>query len=785
MPISIYSPKVTAPASKVQKGAAFKTTNEKEASAAAPVPKNIDGSVQANSNDNSSSGNQTNSSSSAEPSSANTNNSSTYKSELISNPLDSFASYTPLWTMAVLTPQQFNDPRSYRGTGASFAGSAYQDQVGNTLQSGIIFASAGRYDQYRVGTEYGAPEYFVNNFVMTSVIAPNQKTGNSNAIKFTFDIYEPYSMGLFLQSLQNAALKAGYASYLDNTPYLLKLDFQGYKDDGTPVQLKVSKYFTCKLLSVKFDVTESGSSYKVEAIPFNHQAMGKVTNTIYKDITLVGSSVLELLATGEQSLSAVLNEEQKNNVKNNNHQTKENEYVFVFPKDGNDSFGLETGLVITESGATVEPFEYIPTAVVSQPATTTNFGNNEIGDSDMGFNAASGGTYPMQRESEVYNSETGKLDKSKVNMSATKREFKFTQGQTITHIITQIIISSKFGRETFKKISDDGTIAWFKIDVQIQLLDFDTVAKDFAKKIIYRILPYRVHYSFFMNPTSGVGGYPGLEKKIAKRYDYIYTGKNNNIIKFDMQFNTAFFSGANPSQPDQTGSIVNHGLQSSTAREVTKYGTQPKSGVETITSKTGVAPVRNDPALLWKQYSGGSSESSPEKKVAEAFQRSFLNSGDMIVCNIELLGDTFWLIDSGIGNYIAPKFDDSVTVDGTPTYEGSDVYIYVTFRTPSDVLEGDGLYGFPNQGKISGFSGIYKVLSCESKFSDGKFTQLLKMNRMPGQATDFDIETQPKVDLSSALLVQEEGTVKFNGVTVEPPEDARADAGFASSENQV
>ncbi len=249
-----------------------------------------------------------------------------------------------------------------------------------------------------------------------------------------------------------------------------------------------------------------------------------------------------------------------------------------------------------------------------------------------------------------------------------------------------------------------------------------------------------------------------------------------------MQFNTAFFSGANPSPPDKTGAVENRGSQSSAAKVVTKYVTQPKAGVETITAKSGVAPIKNDPALLWKQYSGGSSDSSPEKKVAEAFQRSFLNSGDMIVCNIELLGDTFWLIDSGIGNYIAPKFDDAVTIDGTPTYEGSDVYIYVTFRTPSDVLEGKGLYGFPNEGKISGFSGIYKILSCESKFNDGKFTQLLKMNRMPGQATDYNIETQPKIDLSSALQVQESGVVTFDGVTVEPDPDLRSDAGFANTD---
>ncbi len=762
MPISVYSPTVTAPASKVQKGNATVTTNERPASAASPVSQNADGSSSmAPSSGNTNTATNSNGNGTSSSSGSGQTYSPSYKSELIANPLDNFASYSPLWTFAVLTPKQFNNPRSYRSTNADFAGDAYVDQLGRTIQSGVVFASAGRYDDRRVGTEYGAPEYFVNNFVMTSVIAPNQKTGNSNAIKFTFDIFEPYSMGLFLQSLQNAALKAGYASYLDNTPYLLKLDFQGYKDDGTPVMLKVSKYFTCKLLSVKFDVNESGSNYKVEAIPYNHQAMGKVTNTIYKDVTLVGGSVLELLATGESSLSAFLNAEQKSNVENGKQQTKANEYVFLFPKDAHDSFGLDAEPTSSGGGATVTPFEYIPIKVVSPPSATTNFGNNEIGDSDMGFEANSGGTYPMQKESEVYNQITGRLDKAQVQMSPNKREFKFTQGQSITHIITQIIISSRFGKETFKNISAaDGTIAWFKIDVQVQLLDYDTVAKDFAKKIIFRILPYRVHYSFFMNPTSPPGGYPGLEKKIAKRYDYIYTGQNNNIIKFDLQFNTTFFSGANPSAPEKTGAVTNPGAQAGSGKEVVAFKSQPQSGVGTITSKTGVAPIKNDPNLLWKQYSGGSSDSSPEKKVAEAFQRSFLNSGDMIVCNIELMGDTFWIVDSGIGNYIAAKFDDAVTVDGTPTYEGSEVYIYITFRTPSDVLEGTGLYGFPNEGKVSGFSGIYKVLSCESKFNDGKFTQLLKLTRMPGQATDFSIQKRPAEDLSGALQVQAVGVVK-------------------------
>jgi hypothetical protein len=769
----VYSPQVTSPASKIPAGNVTRTTTQKPNAATTPV-------------NNSSSGytaqSQAQNTNVATPGSSGGSTGSndqkytpSYISELIGNPLDNFASYASLWTLAVLTPKQFNNPLSYRRDDAAFAGDAYLDNGGRVVQSGVVFSSAGRYDQYRVGTQYGAPEYFVNNFSMQSVIAPTQKTGNSNAISMSFDIFEPYSMGLFLQSLQNAAIKAGYLSYLDNAPYLLKLDFVGYRDDGTPVKIKRSKYFTCKILEVKFDVTESGSNYKVTAIPYNHQAFGRVSNTLYKDITLVGASVKELLATGEKSLSAFLNNEQKSNVTDGKQQAKASEYVFVFPQDAHDSIGLNVTESEGATSVTTNPFKYIPVAVISPPQDTTEFGNNPIGDSDMGFSGSSGGDYPMNKESEVY-TEGGRVDTSKVQMVSNKRQFQFSQGQSITHIITQIILSSTFGRETFKKLNADGTLNWFKIDIQIQLLEYDVVAKDWSKKIIYRIVPYLVHSNVYMNPSSPPVGYQQLQQKIAKRYDYIYTGQNNNITKFDIAFNTAFFSGANSSKPEATANVANPGINAATKKDDTKFVSSPGSGVATATALTGIAPVKNDPGLLFKRYSGGSTAGSTEQKIAEAFQNSFLNSGDMITCNLELLGDPYWMLDSGIGNYIAPKINDAVTVDGTATYEGSEVYIYITFRTPSDVLENTGLMGFPNEGKISGFSGIYKVTECESKFQDGRFIQTLKMNRMPGQGTDFNIEKQPAENRSQALQVEEIGVISntdqiplYDGNDTTPP----------------
>ena len=115
MPISVYSPQVAAPATKVSQGSATVTTNERPAAAAAPVQQNADGSKSAPP----SSGNTNNASSSSRGGGSAQTYSPSYISELVGNPLDNFASYAPLWTLAVLTPKQFNDPTSYRSDDAS------------------------------------------------------------------------------------------------------------------------------------------------------------------------------------------------------------------------------------------------------------------------------------------------------------------------------------------------------------------------------------------------------------------------------------------------------------------------------------------------------------------------------------------------------------------------------------------------------------------------------------------------------------------------------------------
>lgn len=658
------------------------------------------------------------------------------------NSLEQFASYSPLWTFSALTPQQFNNPKSYRNSPADL--------------KHIVFSSAGRYDAQRVQTAYGTPEYFVNNFTMSTVISASQKTGNSNAIKFTFDIFEPYSMGLLLQSLQLAALNAGHPSYLQ-APYVFRLDFLGFTDDGKLFKGIKPKYFTVKLIKVTFNTTEAGSNYKVEAIPFNHQGFGNTVNKAFNDIALAGDkdknlNVKHLLVEGENSLCGVLNRaEREISEGDNKKQNFPDEYEIQFPSTPDEFFNTVTPP--TGTGAMVDPAQAAQRSVGKTTTSIKEFGNNSIGLADMGITATSGGNYSFKREGDVIDGASGTIQRNQMTIDPKNRKFQFSQEQSLTAIISQIILSSKYATDAIQtKPSDEGFVSWFKIDVQIQLKEFDDKRGDFAKKIIYRVLPYNVHISIFSNPTSALPGYAELEKLIAKRYEYIYSGQNNDVLRFDIQINNLFFTGTNPKSEESNGANANLD-QKGFAEEPPKstVTNQGQAGGAALAATTGSSPTRKDSSLGNVSGSPTRNETT-EQIVAKTFHQAFLNnSGDLINIDLEILGDPYWIVDSGISNYFSPTSADNklTTEDGTMNYESGDVYIYLTFRTPTDVNETSGLYNFPDGGAESPFSGIYKVIQCENTFSNGSFKQKLKTIRMPRQPSDFDGKSQ-SVDPATA-----------------------------------
>lgn len=653
---------------------------------------------------------------------------------IVPNPMELFASYTFAWTFACLEPKQFNNPPSYRNSPKDL--------------KHIVFASSGRYDSQRTQTAYGAPEYFINNFQMNSTIAATQATGNTNAVKFTFDIIEPHSMGLLLQSLQNAAVNAGYVNYLSNAPFVLRLDFLGYDETGKLYTSIKPKFYTVSLVKVAFTVNENGSVYKCEAVPYNHKGFSDVVNTTYTDVKLLCSqtgtdagTVKDLLVSGSNSLCSFLNANEQKLVKEGQI-TIPDVYEIQFPEKSSD-YVSQTAVPGVTKKATADPKASETTVIKGTNVTiSTNFGSNDIGSADFGFDQKSGGNISFKKHGDQVDEKTGIVKRDEMTIDPKNRAFQFGQDQNLTAIINQIILSSGYSKKALdpKNITPEGMIKWWRLDTQIQLLEYDAVIGDFAKKIVYRVVPFLVHHSVFTPPNAAPVGHEEIKKQIVKEYNYIYTGQNTDVLKFDIEINNLFFTGMNPSPASESAKVSNQDQKGvgedapSTAK--TSKGAAPAAQLANL----GRSRLKRDPSLLNKPK-GGSGDKTSEQVVAENFHSAFVSSGsgDLINVNLEVMGDPYWMVDSGFSNYFAPASPKSrlITEDGTVNYESGDVLVYLTFRTPSDINEATGLYEFPTAGKESPFSGIYRVLGCENSFNDGIFKQKLKCVRMVGQSQDY------------------------------------------------
>jgi len=689
------------------------------------------------------------------------------------NPLEQFASFTPLWTMACLEPKQFNDPRSYRDSPSAL--------------KHVVFASGGRFDEQRVSIEGPTaggqvPEYFVNNFQMNCVISANDKSGNSNAIKFSFDIYEPYSMGLLLQSLQVSAKKAGYTNYLQNAPYVLRLDFMGFDENMLQYKTVKPKFFTMKLVSCKFSVTESGSVYKVEGIPYNHHGFSDSVNTVYNDVKIEASkttapdliypsgSIGDILVTGENSLCAFLNKNEEK-LKQEGKITYPDIYEIQFPENASD-YDTSPPPDLTPKTATVKPYGPPPRVLVqgggAVAANAPPKLANEVGKAMITYLNTQGGNFKFATN-EVRDEKTGKIKRDNMTVDPKSRTFQFAQGQSLTAIINQIILSSDYAKKAIDPANkQQGFIKWFRLDVQIQLQSdkFDDLIGDYPMRIIYRVVPFMVHESIFQAPNSAPTGYNELKKKIRRAYEYIYTGKNVDIIKFDININNLFFTGAKTSAEAKTGTIAAPDAQGPGGANPAKSVTTGKGDAtkEAQTANTGRSRPQRTPEMM-KDAKGGDGMGSVEREVAKTFHKAFLSgsSADMVTVDLEILGDPYWMVDSGISNYIAKPADTNgkgvslITEDGTMNYEGNDVYIYISFKTPVDINETTGLYDMSAREAESPFGGIYRVVMCENTFNDGLFKQKLKCIRQPGQDSDFDGEvlTQDKGESSVSKVGEE------------------------------
>jgi hypothetical protein len=710
----------------------------------------------------------------------------------------------------------------------------------------VILRSGGGAGDNKVTTEYediigGKLEYFIDNVNIEALCVPNSKSRSTNATFITFTVEEPYSMGLFLQTCQIAATMSGFQNYA-NAPFMLSMEFIGYDDDGdvivTESGLNLRRDVPIKLTNIEFEVNQGGTTYTVEALPWNEQAYLDDATSSPVDIALTGNTVEKLLQSGEQSLTTIINGHYEE-LRKANQIAEASEIVITFPKDiassGNPSRipntsdagattasrsggggggggkggkifgavaagvvgGVVGGLLSGNSlkgsfndvlggiaggldkslggllsnfksgniqglfenisgflGAQApQNFEAFLSMITGQVLTKSSIGEklssiaqdpaslNNLGSARIISGAEESGTVPMPQTGQVYDKRNKVMTRAKNTVSNDERVFNYGSGTSILKIIEDVILTSDWGKSIKERAPDEnGMVPWFRIDAESYLkpnAQQENVFGEDAKVNHYKVVEYKVHSSHFQNAGAAGVDYNSLRQNAKKEYNYIYSGENTDIVRFDISFKAAFFQFIQPDSGQLSIDAKTGGTQFNlTQTKPSQLGLniQP-SGANSSTGLATQGFVNSSST----QGGGGAGIDNSKIRWARKFHDQILGNGsvDLVEVKLEIFGDPYFIVDSGMGNWTDEAGDLNTTAGGQVDYQRSEVDVILNFRTPIDYNPDTGGMIYPEDTvPVSQFNGLYRVTAIENKIQRNMFTQELTLLRRRGQPED-------------------------------------------------
>ena len=577
----------------------------------------------------------------------------------------------------------------------------------------------------------GRFDMFIDNVEIETIMAAGGPGGMAQPCSFSFDVFEPYSINGFVEALHVAAVSAGYPTYAGGAIFLLKIEFLGYPDSpgmpGIEEVEKSTRYFPVTLTGLEVTIDEKGTKYAVKAVAANEKGFGN-PGLIKKPVKISGNTVYAIL---ENLMQGLTNQEKEHNksARKDSGANDFDEYRIKFP-EWKEGVGWSRGIQPNKIG-TAQVVELLKDNTLYKFPDPGNAGKPTA-------NKPAGQETPSPQQT-AKAPETYKLE-------PTNPVVQFPEGKNIHECITAIVKDSKYVRQMVEKLSsesewrsvvdDNDMVDYFSIRLEME--NKETIDPDKKRPyqiFTYVVTPYKILYTRIPNYGSQQVDMTKLSKLSLRTYDYIYTGKNLDVITFKLNFNTLFFEAipaglGNPNSPPS---------RDGAARQAKSDAKRSPDNLDT-TQNRGLpgSPVQSSPqATSVNPDSGGQIQKDPYYALAQAMHSAITDSkGSMLTGEIDILGDPLYLVTGGIGNYNPkPKSNDinRETTDGEASFNYGEVLITINFRNPIDIepLEKGGRMFF--DPKLIPFSGVYRVTKAKSSFKDGFFKQQLEVIRQPGQ----------------------------------------------------
>ena len=722
---------------------------------------------------------------------------------LLKNELHDYATHNYIWTLSAMYPGEINNPSSYKGSTGKLP-IVGQGGLGNSK-------TVTTDDENNIGVNV---ESYIDNINIEQNFNSTPEHPTFDVASFSFEVVEPYSLGLFIQTMRVAAGKAGWANF-NHAPYLLSCTFKGQKQDGTMHTLSV-RNFVVSITSISMNSNASGSTYEVTAIPWNFRAMMDSVTTLPEDVRLEGSTVAEILATGEKSLAAYLNTRQLK-LQAQQRRTVPDVYQIDFPLDigfnaasgtgignffqqiqgglnkinnavsaissvgtalnnfgqalsniGSISIGFDAGQVdprLASAAGFAPDGRPVLSEFQSLGASISNFGqsisvaginiSNEIGNSPMIESFNDFGDAPFGNEDATWDPEKRIFRRGNLEVSGERRVYTFKAGTRIDDVIENIILLSQWGQtRATAAVTFPGYFLWFKIVPKQEIIStIDTRVGKVAVRNLYQVIPYFKDDSR-ISPLNSTGNYGDLVDSCVKAYDYTYTGLNRDIVDFEVTFNNLFTT----MQTADNLQFALHDITSfggSAVAQKNQRFSEAQEEIELAQNVTKFTQSVGNLVNLWRAAGGTFDETNPVK-TAYSFRQALIQDGGLINLNLEIWGDPYFLTDSAMGNYIASANGFNINNDLTIDTVRSDCFVLVRFNNAVD-YQGNLLS--PNDKGL--VSGVYRVESVYHTFNAGRFTSSLQLTRKE----NTNSSTLAKVDrILNAFFGAAEAVADFAGL---------------------
>lgn len=674
------------------------------------------------------------------------------------NVLHDYASYDYILGFSVITNDDLAAPDTTYMVNKSVL---KNKETGESKMSDlrIICKGANSDPENRIKTAYGKFDFFIDDLSIESVIGL-ERSNNTNTTNMTFTITEPYSMGLFSIACQQSAWEAGHKNWRE-APFLLTIDFRGNDELGM-MQLvpTASRYILVKFQEMSMTVNHTGSTYQCSVFAWNNSALTTKNATLKTDMSIKGSSVQEVLQTGENSLQAVWNRRLQQ-LKTDKIVEVPDEIIILFPdqvyseEDPADSANSEEDAGATTGSASPQADIYKILGVSKSEKNNTQVQDpakcNIIGQAVLGVGLDKKADAPFGKDNVVYD-ETLKVNVRAQNTPvATENDFRFRQDTSIPNAINQVILQSNFPQTALDPaaMTEEGYVKWWRIDTQVYNVSTDANYKSTGtqpKILVYRVIPYNVHNSSgVVGSNAKPKGYDVLYQKIVKEYQYIYTGKNVDVLNFEIKLENSFAVSMAADAGAQSQDIKQAEQQGSAPHDadlINPKGEEPEEG--TMGNSVSHSGTTTDSDNL-----GGAGLDTPVIRAARLFHDSVTRGTDMIMLDMKIVGDPFFIAQSGIGNYTSkPTQVANLNKDGSLNWQNGEVHIGVIFKTPIELNQTTGLYQFEGEKQagdklstpIMQFCGLYRINRVTSTFKGGQFEQRLLGQRLPLQEKEKESE---------------------------------------------